>query len=755
MAKTDAKAIPYQPGSVGLNDKIQFDKENEKFYKQEIDEKRYTPDEDEQRLVNETYARFTRLKEAKTKVNIENKWKEAEANLLSETPEQDEDDNRSNLFIPITHATVDSILSEWIRQPTTGTVAPSEDPEDAPRAELVDLIRQFIERKNRVAVLDTDLHYDIVGFGNGIQKVYYKLGKRKIHVAKGVSGGKMQYEEKIIDDFDDVCIENVDIKMFFPDDGARQPDFSDMKDCIERKILTYSEFEVEYSDYENTKFVKRGGEVTEEEWKEKPTDIDDTDVEVVWWWHKTRDFVRIVANNVFLCDMPLPYDDKELPFCGSGDIKRPGHFWWIGEPELMRHLQAELNTKRNIRSDAEKVSTLPPVFAPTTGRLEDDEIILEPGKIHYFAGAVPPTQLQINTDFSASYISEDRLKDDIVSTTGVDRRMEGLANSNETATEVATRKESTMKRIAKKIITNQLRLEERRGQLIINRIMQFYAEPKISLVAGRDAVEEYKEALEKMKKDPDKYIEDEENGDIYEKKPRRIRIDNKEVKVDAKRTPDGKVKDVKLKIREKKGYSFFDTTPELIKGKFDFVVIPDFNLPVTKAQEIEMTNMLYDRLISNPVITSPDGKLHGQNGESMPMPKGLLKLTEDLLKKNGRNSEEYLPDEDAAQGGDDMMAQAQKENMAMMQGIDLAGGTPLASPEHTMVHNQFLEQNVTEDQVEIREMFLAHIRAEQMFQEEIVNKMRGGQNGNQTSGGGEPQQRGAGNPQQLLQQSGV
>ncbi len=701
------------------DDKLQQDQEHGLYLKMEISKDHVMQDEEKRKLANQAYERFTRLKEARTKINgdsIEAIWREAEKNLEGQTEVQDEDDERSNFHVPVSHGIVDSILSEWIRQHSTGKVSAAENKEHQPRAAIMELIRQSVERKNKVRLLDEEMHYDIVGYGNGIQKIYYKEGRRKVHVIDGKNeDGSIKYKEEIVNEWDDICVENVDFWNFYPDDGARKPDFSDARDCIERKILTYSDFEIEYSNYDPAyKFVKRGGDTQEYQYWDKPTDIEDSEVEVVIWWNKARDFLRICANGVLLCDKPLPYEHKQLPFVGGGDNRRRGHFWWKGEPELMRHLQAELNMKRNIRGDGEKMSTLTMFFAPTTGRLEDDEVLVEPGKVNYYQGNTPPIQVKPVTDFTASYMSEDRLKDDIVAATGVDKRSEGLANSNETATEVAVRKEATLKRIAKKIALNQMMVEERRGQLITALIKQYYTTPKVKKICGKDEVEKYEEYEEKMKADSDKYIKDEESGDIYEKSYRRIRAKNKEVTYKTERDDAGKVKNVDVVVREKRGDTFFTALPGMIDGIFEFEITPDVDLPITQAQEIEMSNMLYDRLKDNPVINSVDGNIPGTQ---TPLSRGMKKLTEDLLKSHNRDSAEYLPDTDEAAASD--LGQANKENAAMAMGMELPG-TPLASPAHTKLHNDFLEANIKDEK--LRNIFNNHILMEVEMQKQLASK---------------------------------
>jgi len=706
----------------------------DEYYKVEIDKNPYTPNEEEKKLVTELYNRFDYLKRAKGDVagkNIETIWDDAEKQLNGETGVTvDDEDERSNLFVPITHAIVDSINAEWLRQHTSGRVVPSSDPQDGPKAELVDIIRQYIESKNNLELVDMETNSYGISYGNGIQRIYYKEGKRKIKTLSKVNpDGTSEYTEKIIDDFDDICIEDIDPRMVYPDDGAKKPDFSDCKDVIYRRIMSYSEFETEFKEFKNYKYVKRSGDTLRNDYYQKPKDVEDDDVEVLLWENKSRDFHRTCANSVFLEDKPNPYKHKQLTFVGFGDNRRLGQFWWKGEPELIKSLQAEVNTHRNIRLDAQKMSTIKPIFASTSSRLEEEEIIQEPGKIYYFTGQIPPIQMDMNTDFSSSFREEDRMREDVAGTTGVDQRLEALSG-DVTATESAIKKESTLKRIAKKIVQKQLMLEKRRGWMIIQLIMQYYTVPKMEKIAGKDKIEEYRD------KAGNTIVEDGGPSDgVYQEKYRRIRADNKDIKVKAEKSPAGEVTGVKAIVREKNGYTFFDATPELIKGEYDYIVVPDISMPVTKAQEVEIALGLYDRLISNPVIMSPDGKMHipgkdasgAATDNALPMPKGLLKLTEGILKKHGYNSEEYLPDDTS---GDPMLEQAMKENIAMLKGI-VFGPTPLASPDHTLVHNKFLEGNVDQSMPDILTVFNEHITGELKFQESIAKDAQlksGGQN---------------------------
>jgi len=698
------------------------------YYKKEIDPNPYTPSDDEKKMIQETYSRFDNLKRAKRDVaglNMEDVWDEAEKQLNGENDVVvDDEDERSNLFVPITWSIVDSINAEWIRQHTSGRVAPSEDPEDEPKAALMDIIRQYIEKRNNLELVDMETNSYILAYGNGIQRVYYKEGRRKIKVPTKVNeDGTTEYTEKTISEFDDVCIENVNPRMVFPDDGAKSPDFSDAKDVIFRRIMGFNEFETEFGHLPNAKFVKRTGDTNTNDYYKKPKDIEDDMVEVLIWENKDRDFFRTVANTVLLEDKPNPYDHKQLTFIGTGDNRRLGQFWWKGEPELIKSLQAEVNTHRSIRLDAQKMSTIKPIFASTSSRLEEEEIVVEPGKIYYFTGTIPPTEMQMNTDFSSSFREEDRMREDIAGATGVDQRLEAMSG-DVTATESAIKKESTLKRIAKKVYQKQIMLEQRRGWLMIQLIMQYYTVPKMVKIAGADRIEEFKNKDGSAKEGHTIMEEGGEQDGVYQEKYRKIRADNVDVKVKAQRDKAGELTGVQAVIREKKGYTFFDATPALIEGKYDYIVVPDTAMPITKAQEIEINQGLYDRLISNPVINSPDGKMHipGPNGQdnAMPMPKGMLKLTEDLLKNHNKNSEDYIPDETS---GDPMLEQAMKENMAMMQGMEL-GPTPLASPDHTLVHNKFMEANVDESTPDIQQLFGQHIDGELAFQEGIVKEQR-------------------------------
>ena len=729
MVKTpppsSAQGTPVKMDLVSSNDQYQADPKRGMFYKTQISNEVELPSLDEKLFAKETYERYYWLRKARKNIldkDIEEIWDNAERNVTGYVESLPDDEDRSNLFIPITHSTVDSILAEWYGQRTTGRITPAddEDPAADAKAQLVDFCRKHIEKRNNILNVDQETQYNILLYGNGVQHVYYKELLRKIHDVIGKNENGPIYKERIITDFDDVAIENVDLRMFFPDDAARQVDFSDMRDCVHRYIVPYQDFEVQYSNYENSKFVKIGGDLTEIDFFRKPRDMTLWDVEVLWWWNKNRDFLRVVANGILLCDIPNPYDHKELPYAGAGDIRRPGSFWWIGEPELIESLQEELNVNRNIRTDASRMAVLSPIFAPTTGKLEEDEIIVEPGKIYYYQGTIAPTQVKQNVDFGVSFQGEDRLKEDIATTTGVDKTVNQPGTA--TATEVASDKETTLKRISKKMYQHQTQLLARRGKLILGLIMQYYTVPKVSLIASPDMVEKYEEALAKQKQDPKHYYTGEDQA-VYKKEYRRIRVENKQISVKPVKDNYDKTVGVELKVQDKKGYTFFEATPDLIKGNYQFDVVPDVDIPVTKAQKMEIANGMYDRLKDNVVINSPDGKMYintatGQT--AVPMPKGILKLTEQILKENGLEFEDYIPDED---NQDPMIAQAGKENVAMMAGEPL-NPTPLADPQHTMIHVTFMDQNKIDPASGLGVLFNKHIVGEQRWQKQMALQMQ-------------------------------
>lgn len=692
----------------------------------------------QEKLSIELYERFDKLKAARQNVgkigNIEDVWNRAEEYVTSYVEEGDEDsvedDERTNLFIPLTHATVDSILSEWIRQHTTGRVVATDDEEDEPKARLIDMIVRYIERINNIELVDLDSHYNMLVYGNCAQNIYYCEGKRLIRKPTKVnSDGTIEYTEEIISDFSNIKIDDVDLREIYPDDCARKPDFSDSGDMVRRQLIPMSQFQIEYGYHPNAKFVKTIGDTEENAFYTRPSGVSIDMVEVLTWTNKRKDFKRIGANGIILSDTPIPEDHKEIPYAGAGDIKRPRNFWWIGEPELMRFLQEEVNGHRNIRGDAAKMSVLSPIFASSQSKLEEDEIIVEAGKIYYYNGNTPPIQMQVGANFNVSYQEEDRLKDDITTTTGVDRRPESTG-PDEVATSIVAKREATLKRIAKKIYHNQLMLEKRRGWLILSLLLQYYKLPKLEKIVGTKNIEWYKKQSEKYVVDMDsKNADGESEPEIYEKKYRTISVPNKDIRVKPELDNKGKVKGMKLNIREKDGYTFFKADPRILDGKFDYDVVADIDIPITKAQEIEMSNQMYDRLKDDPVINSPDGKMYTPDGNSYPIPRGRTKLTETLLKKNGYAAEDFLPDE--AQN-DSMIDQAMKENMAIMKGMNF-GPTPLASPDHTLMHSKFMDKNVDDSMPEVMEIFNAHIQGELDFQEKIAKEMqmKGAGNGGQ------------------------
>jgi len=709
---------------VTANDKIQGNEAKGQYVKPYVGEEevQYIQTLEEKQAAKELYDRYYWLRKARKNVlnkNMETVWDMAEKNITNYVQQSSTDEDRSNLFIPITHTVIDSIMAEWMGSHTTGKVKPKNNEDAIPKAVIMDLIRESVEKKNQVDLLDSDLHWNILTYGNGYQEILYKLGKRKFHDITGMDAeGNPTYKEVVKDAWDDISIENVDNRFLFPDDNARKPDVSDWGDYIHRKIVVMGDFEVEYSMYPNWKYVRAGGDITEIDYFTKPRDLEDYDVEVLWWWNKKRDFLRITANGVLLCDIPNPYDHKELPIAGAGDNKRPGSIWWMGEAELIEPLQEETNVTRNIRVDGSRMATLSPIFAPTTGRLEEDEMIVEPGKIYYYQGTQPPTQLKSQIDFSSSYQNEEALKLDVITTTGVDTRPNTQSTGSATGDSIL--REKSLKRIAKKLRQCQMMLERRRGKLEIELIKQYYTVPKIEMVVGPDNIEDYAEAEQRIKEDPDHYFKAEDQN-IYKKAFRQIRIDNRAVEVAPKYDNHGKMSDVQVKVKQIKGYTFFEAKPALFNDEYDFDVIPDTDMPVTAAQKKQDTLDMYDRLSKDPVINSPDGKMYIQTAQgqvAVPMPKGRITLAKKLVESYGENIDDYLPEE----GDDDaMLAQAAKENVAMMAGEPF-GPTPLASPAHTMVHEQFMQDHgiTKEANPKLFEVFTKHIIGEIDFQKKMA-----------------------------------
>jgi hypothetical protein len=230
------------------------------------------------------------------------------------------------------------------------------------------------------------------------------------------------------------------------------------------------------------------------------------------------------------------------------------NFVGMGEPKVMKYLQEERNTLRNMRLDTAHLNIQTQYIVDDRLELDDEDLIAKPhGIIRGPLDSIRPVEkIPI---FNEAYREEEFINDDIVKATGIDIRMQSLGGVNDTATEVAIIKESSLKRVRLKLKLMERMALHRMGRLRLSNFQQFYSMPRVAKIIG-------------------------ENGKIEETEMYR-----------------------NIGYKHPKGsYEHFTVSPEDLTGDYDIIVSPGATLPVSKALESQKRINLYDRLAGNPEV---------------------------------------------------------------------------------------------------------------------------------------------------------
>ena len=144
------------------------------------------------------------------------------------------------------------------------------------------------------------------------------------------------------------------------------------------------------------------------------------------WLTKQGRVLRNTANTLL--------DDQALPYVVLRNIPIPGDFWGMGWPEILKHLQLELNDVRSLRVDNLKLSICK-MYA-VSSEINDELFLAAPGAIFKVADPSSGFRVIEQGDISpAAYQEEAQINADIDRTTGQFDYTRGKSSrSGETAT---------------------------------------------------------------------------------------------------------------------------------------------------------------------------------------------------------------------------------------------------------------------------------------------------------------------------------
>lgn len=643
---------------------------------------KYQPPEKQQQDRHRVYERYSYMKAGRQihGQDIEALWDKWEKQYEAWRPNKSADDWQSNIVPPFTTTIVERSLAEIIDQTIQPMIVPR-GPEDAVRARVLNHIKDYTWE---IGDGDLELYSGIkqaLILGKTIWKETYWQDKRKVKVLKKFDFEKNEeeYVEKEIMDFDDVYGETQDVRNFFIDPQARTVNRGRYKaqDCIDRMIMNYDAFQENfintiYDQFGVAKLVQPGGDLNYWQYYKPPEGIDkDNQVEVLFYWGRRPDKLIIVANDVVVRDGPNPYNHKQLPFAEGSDVPRLNQFWASGEPKLLESIQDELSTLRRMRIDRQHMDIWKMFLVSNRETLDDDEAIVAPSKFMYVDDPVNSIRaLEYQPIHSTAYQEEDRLKDDGRQVTGIES-----PQPSSTATQAAIFKESTMKSLRMKIWLLSRELLTNIVRLRVPNIIQYYTVPKAQKVLGEKRFAEY----------------------------RNIRTEDVELKT----TRDGK-----LLENEKKGFYFFEVTPDLIVpqyGGYDYKLSGEPTFPVSKPLQQQKVS----EFMQHPVIQAALANQIYDVG----------RMADELSKINDYDPEKFKAPqltrgEEEPVNEEALYELANRENEQMLQGMEIPP-TGFATRGHTDIHLAFMSSPNFKLQFNNRvlDVFSKHIAGEAKAQE--------------------------------------
>jgi len=516
-------------------------------------EVQYKPTTKEMGAINMIYERMEKMK--RKRQEYEQDWNDADKQRLMHRTDRPRDEWRSDLKLPDTFSVIETAKAEMADQ-SPGIIYRPREPGDTVKAEKHTKIFDYTWEKGRGDLELLNFIDDALVYGIAIGEEYWRQDNVEQKSLEEFDMEKFQptswkKTEKTI--YDDVYFESIPIWSFYWDPMGTSLD--NCRDVAKILVMPTDDFQRKYKQYPNSKKAGAGGPSSNAtfgrpEWYIPIGNVDDYEVEIIHYYNKAEDLYLILANGVLLTnwDNPIPYKHKDFPFVRGVDVLIPHSFVGLGEPKILKGLQDERNTIRNMRIDTTHLNIQKQYIVDDRLELDDEDLIARPHGI--LRGPIDSISVvPQNPVHAEAYREEEFINDDMIKASGIDIRMQSLEGRGDTATEVAILKESSLKRIRLKLKILEKMALHRVGRLRLSNVQQFYTIPKIKKIIGEDGIEE-KETF------------------------RDIGFE----------TPQG-------------DYAWFTARPDDLVGEYDIIVLPGATLPVSKALESQKRINLFDRLI--------------------------------------------------------------------------------------------------------------------------------------------------------------
>lgn len=236
--------------------------------------------------------------------------------------------------------------------------------------------QRFFESCLEVTVKGTVIKYE----GYAQRKV-----KRETPKEFNAETGEIETEKLEVVEYDDCFQEIVPVEDFFIP-NPYQPEIQKQPFVIWRKITTKEEAEIDFGHYKKWGYVTPGKYIMSPDVStfyrnQMMTELKPEQVEIVRYYHKSKNKHVVMINGVVLYDGPIPFKDGRYPFA-KGIFEPFGNdfFWGAGFPQKIMGDQDLVNTLWNMMIDKTETSLTPLSMSSDLDDLIEDEY-MTPGKV--------------------------------------------------------------------------------------------------------------------------------------------------------------------------------------------------------------------------------------------------------------------------------------------------------------------------------------------------------------------------------------
>lgn len=586
-------------------------------------------------------------------------------------------DWQSKYFVPRTYGLVMSTLSEFAINKPDIEVEPDTQTE-AMRVPYMKAVMHANWRKNKGNAEILFALLDAIKLGIAVVEIGYRKTKRTIKeiTEYDPETEKIQWKSKDIFDFDDVYFEVFNPRFFYIDETAST--VAEAMDCAREYIYSEARFhQIFDSKFSKAKEVKSKGKLIEEGFEQNiyfGAHAQNGDVSVFRYCNKSyegSDVMWWIANGKLLNNLsdPIPYHHKQLPYV---EIKIAPYdkygFYGASLPQILKDIQHELNTARNMITDQTHLNIFSPFFYSADEDIDESIFSVEPGI------GIPVSDANNFQFFKQSQVGEDgwrlmdKFDDDARQSTGFDLRLQGLPSGG-TATETAILKETSLKRIN-----------------LYLRFLEELSLPEFAELWG-DTLQQF-------------YFQ---SSEVKTKKKRKGSIEKEEIFRSLK-IPKADISSFRT-VNQMGEFNFLDVTEDDIRGKFGFNVRIGTSIAISKELDKQTKLQLYSILGADQAIKRE-------------------KLLIDVLKAHDRDPEEYMnitQEVDVEQS----IALATEHNKQIMAGQDPQIVPELITVEHIQIHDA-LSKSKNIDR-EVKNRLIKHTLQEmRLAQVSGVGKPQGG-----------------------------